>query len=232
MRLADEPFPGNMRIIEFWLEHPNLGDILERTPEMEVEWIQSDVLEPGTRIRMLLWVSGGDFDAFEAALREDPNVTAPLRNVAVADRRLVQLDLVDEGAARSFYPLLVQEGIVIQSIRTTVEGCECQLAFPDQATVTRFFDHCDRHDIPYEVHRTYEEQSAGTAPTVVLTDAQREALVTAVEIGYLNVPRDSSLQDLGRTLGISDSAASQRFRRGVKRLIEHVVELPLLERSA
>jgi len=221
-----------MRIIEFWLDHPNLGEVLERTPGMEIEWIQSDVLEPDARIRMLVWASGGDFEAFESALVDAPNVTAPLRSVEVADRRLVQLDLVHEGASRSFYPLLVQEGIVIQDMRATAGGCECQLAFPDQATVTRLFDHCDRNDIPYDVHRTYEEQSGETTPTVVLTDAQREALVTAVEIGYLNVPRDSSLQDLGRTLGISDSAASQRFRRGVKRLIEHVVELPLLDRSA
>lgn len=52
-----------------------------------------------------------------------------------------------------------------------------------------------------------------------LTRGQREVLVAAMERGYFEVPRRASLVDLGESLDISDSAASQRLRRGLSELI-------------
>jgi hypothetical protein len=52
-----------------------------------------------------------------------------------------------------------------------------------------------------------------------LTDRQREALRVALETGYFSVPRETSLEDLAKRLDVSDTAASQRLRRGVENLI-------------
>lgn len=52
-----------------------------------------------------------------------------------------------------------------------------------------------------------------------LTGAQSEALALALERGYFEVPRQTSLEDLAAELGVSDSAASQRLRRGLAALL-------------
>lgn len=56
-----------------------------------------------------------------------------------------------------------------------------------------------------------------------LTDHQREALRTAYELGYFDIPRHASLEALAAELGISASAASERLRRAQTELIEETV---------
>ncbi|WP_380681753.1 helix-turn-helix domain-containing protein [Salinigranum sp. GCM10025319] len=56
-----------------------------------------------------------------------------------------------------------------------------------------------------------------------LTEAQRETLIEASESGYLEVPRACSLAELGDRLEISDSSASERFRRGVNQLVRQTI---------
>jgi len=56
-----------------------------------------------------------------------------------------------------------------------------------------------------------------------LTDPQREALRTAYELGYFEVPRGASLDDVATELGIGASAASERLRRAQTHLVETTV---------
>lgn len=56
-----------------------------------------------------------------------------------------------------------------------------------------------------------------------LTDPQREALRTAYEMGYFDVPRGASLEDVAGELGVGASAASERLRRAQTHLVETTV---------
>jgi len=56
-----------------------------------------------------------------------------------------------------------------------------------------------------------------------LTDNQREALRTAYELGYFEIPRGASLEEVATELGISASSVSERLRRGQTQLIEETV---------
>lgn len=67
--------------------------------------------------------------------------------------------------------------------------------------------------------RNTEPEPAGDG----LTDPQREALRTAYELGYFDIPRGASLEEVAGELGISASSASERLRRGQTRLIEETV---------
>lgn len=68
---------------------------------------------------------------------------------------------------------------------------------------------------------------AGDAPgDGGLTDRQREALVTAHELGYFDVPRGCSLDAVADELGIGASALSERLRRAQARLVETTVAQP------
>ncbi|WP_227377759.1 helix-turn-helix domain-containing protein [Haladaptatus halobius] len=57
-----------------------------------------------------------------------------------------------------------------------------------------------------------------------LTDTQRETLLSAVDYGYFEIPRESSLAELATQLGISQNAASERIRCGVKQLVTETLK--------
>ncbi|MDS0282761.1 helix-turn-helix domain-containing protein [Haloarcula onubensis] len=56
-----------------------------------------------------------------------------------------------------------------------------------------------------------------------LTDRQHEALRTAYELGYFDIPRRASLEDVAAELDIAASSASERLRRAQTELIEEEV---------
>ena len=56
-----------------------------------------------------------------------------------------------------------------------------------------------------------------------LSDRQHEALRTAYEMGYFEIPRDASLEAVAAELDISASAASERLRRAQTQLIQETM---------
>ena len=72
------------------------------------------------------------------------------------------------------------------------------------------------------LERTYpiaEQDDAAVAERWGLTPAQAEALQTAFELGYFEVPRDVDASDVAGELGVSKSAFLERLRRGLARLL-------------
>jgi hypothetical protein len=67
--------------------------------------------------------------------------------------------------------------------------------------------------------RDGESESPGEG----LTDHQQEALRTAYEMGYFEIPRRASLQEVAAELDISASSVSERLRRAQTQLIEETV---------
>lgn len=210
-----------MIIVEFRLDHPILRETLDRVPGIRLRWERSDPVDD--RIRVLLWAEGGDFDAFEAALEDDPTVTLPLQVVEVGDRRLYQLELIDEGRETSIYPLMIEVGGVIQELTATQDGWEFRTSFPDRASFGRFRTFCEDHEIGMDVRRVYDHRSDSADTTFGLTEPQRETLVAAIDCGYFEIPRECSLAGLGDHLGISENAASERIRRATKQLVERTI---------
>ncbi|MFC7141468.1 helix-turn-helix domain-containing protein [Halosimplex aquaticum] len=64
-----------------------------------------------------------------------------------------------------------------------------------------------------------------------LTDAQRDAVRTAYEMGYFEIPRTASLDDVAAELGISASSCSERLRRAQTHLVEAHVDVTDWRRS-
>jgi len=62
-----------------------------------------------------------------------------------------------------------------------------------------------------------------------ITDKQREALATAVELGYYRRPRGADLATVAERLGISRSAASQRLNAAESTLVNALVETTELD---
>ncbi|MFC4826953.1 helix-turn-helix domain-containing protein [Halorussus aquaticus] len=56
-----------------------------------------------------------------------------------------------------------------------------------------------------------------------LTDKQHEALALAYTEGYFDKPRNTTLEALGESLGITQEAVIARLRNGEKNILENTI---------
>ena len=213
-----------MLITTFQVDYPILRTALSNVPEIELTWEKSDLTGEGTQ-QMLVWIAGTAFEAFEAGLEADPTVKSPTRVVEFDDRRLYQLELTPKGRRASVYPIIVEAGGFVQDAGATNEGWDIRAVLPDEETLERYHSFFRDRNMDLEVKRLYEDWAPETdvGSGYGLTERQLETLVTAVDAGYLDIPRSCSLAELGAQFDISSNAASERFRRGAKTLIENTV---------
>lgn len=64
-----------------------------------------------------------------------------------------------------------------------------------------------------------------------LSDAQYETLITAYELGYFQVPRETTVDELGEELGVSAQSVSERLRRGHEKLVSGALPAAVEEAS-
>lgn len=104
---------------------------------MRMEWLQSDMIGDSTHV--LIWAEGGDFEAFEDAMDEDPTVSLG-QTFDAGERRLYRFRLVDEGARNDLYPRLVSGGGVIRRLTASHEGWKFGVVWPDYDAARGLFD--------------------------------------------------------------------------------------------
>jgi hypothetical protein len=211
-----------MIIAEFTVDHPILREPLNGDRAVEIEWEQTFERDGGPT-RMLAWVETDDFEAFECAVGRDAGAANPVVVATVERRRLYRFDFTELGRKASLYRRVVSLGGLLKEIVGTAAGWRYRIQVPDRAALDEVCQVCERQGMAYEFQRIFEQRDGGTEAGVALTDAQEEILLAAVESGYLAVPRECSLAELGTRLGISESAASERFRRAAARLVEETL---------
>ncbi len=110
---------------------------------------------------------------------------------------------------------------IIERITVTADGWEQLGWFADRAAFTEFASFWQRNaDFGLErLTRDAEPKSPGNG----LTDRQLEALRTAYEMGYFEIPRRTSLDAVAQELDISASSLSERLRRAQTQLIQETV---------
>jgi len=213
-------------LVELRLDSPLLRDALGRAPDVSISHEEQYLTDDG--INYLFWAetdggeagdSDGDFTAFEAGLDADPTV----RNVAqLADTesgRLYRVTFTDHGEQFTTFPVWGELDISLLDSMATDEGWEVRMRMPDRGALREFRSVCADRDVPLELVSIYDERDAReTRP--VLTDEQREALQVARELGYFEVPRQTSMTEISNQLGISSQAVSERIRRGTDSLVE------------
>lgn len=206
----------SMTYVRFRLDHPIFRETLRAVPDTELQWVRNVPRESGSKL--LVWVDTDDIDAFRDAVAADETIDEIVRTVDVAGRYLCDVELSEAGSDVDLYTVLLDTGSVVQKATVTADGWDCHFGFADQRALSSFFEAAHDFGIEYRIDRVYEPRD-GNVLEDELTDAQRKALRTAMAIGYFDVPRENGLQELGSELGISDSAASERLRRGIRSLI-------------
>lgn len=192
-----------------------LGNLLEVRPGVQVRL--ESLIPTGQSVIPYFWVESPDVEAVERALRESDIVES--------------VDLVDRAGTETLFRVSWSESVngLIEAIRNTDsvilggqghgDHWSFQLRFSGNDSLSSFYRAVVEKGIDLELEGVHNPLEASEPPELQLTDEQREALVVAFEWGYFEVPRETTLVELAEELEISDSAVSQRIRRGLTKIL-------------
>lgn len=198
-----------------------LWQTFEAVPDVTVE-VERLATHSREWVMPFVWVSSGDIDAAEDALRTDPCIAELQAMDAGEAVREFNVEW-SEGVQQLVDQIVDQHGIVQEA--EAVDGTwYLNLKFVDRDAVGDFQAYFDDQNSDFELQRIYD----GTPPRerdYDLTPEQREVLVTALASGYFAVPRKAKSSDLAEELGISTNAISQRLRRATGNLTRSTLEV-------
>lgn len=167
-----------------------------------------------------LWVTGDDIDAIERALRADPSIDDV--QCLTHEPTIGQFNVTWGEQFQQLIDEIVNHHGIMQEAEATDGTWSLKLNFITQDALQEFQAYFHERGYSFQLQRLYE----GTAPKdreYDLTPEQREALVTALQLGYYSIPREADAGDVADALGISTNALSQRLRRGTRNLLENTL---------
>lgn len=196
-----------------------LGRTFEAVPDLTIE-VERLATHSREWVMPFVWVTSGDLDAVEAALREDPTVGS-LQRLDDTDG-IAEFSVEWSEDVQALVDRIVDQRAVLQEAEAADGTWFLKLRFTDQEAVGEFRTHFQGRDYGFELRRLYEGRPPNERE-YDLTTEQREALVTALERGYFDVPREAEGGDLADELGISTNAVSQRLRRATRNLTRNAL---------
>ncbi|WP_266079966.1 helix-turn-helix domain-containing protein [Haladaptatus caseinilyticus] len=168
-----------------------------------------------------VWVAGTqttpDPEGIEEAFASSDDIAEFELLTIVEEKRLYRLQWQPSGTS-------LLDG-VRQTKGTIIEGFgehgiwTLRLRFGTQADLSRFDNYCQNHEIQFALDKLRDVYPPDVF-RLGLTPEQLEAIRTAYNQGYYEIPRKASQKDISRLLGISHQAASERLRRANKKIIE------------
>lgn len=183
----------------------------------------------GERPMFLVTVTGGSRTAVESALTDAVDVeewtlvgrAGDTRRYKASPALSLAEQLGDQIDDLAELEALATADAIIERIEVTPNGWTQTGWFADREEFDRFRTFWQRN-ARFRLRRLTRDGEP-EPPGNGLTDGQSEALRTAYELGYFDIPRGASLEDVAAELGISASAVSERLRRAETRLIEETV---------
>ncbi|MDX1748160.1 MAG: helix-turn-helix domain-containing protein, partial [Halobacteriales archaeon] len=176
-----------------------------------------------------VWVESGQVDAVVATL-DRSSVTEEVEVVHEADgETLLRVEWASK-VNGVFGAIEASEGVILEGTGSSEEGWTLRLRFPDRTGLSEFYRTCTREGISLDLKEVHGLHS-GHDTEAGLTAEQHDAIRLALERGYFAVPRRITLIELANELGISDTAASQRLRRGLNSLLSATLGTEMAERD-
>lgn len=203
--------------------HP-MASFVRHGDVVRYEELRAWNLRPDEGVEYELFYAEADPDAYREALESVPSIReyrlAPIDDAslhvwvceetrpevrswraAFADRHLVVVPPVRFDAAARMGLTVVGEAEDLQGVLA---------ALPEEVEVT--------------VHEIGSYDRRGGALAGALTDRQREAVRTALERGYYEVPREACLADVADALDRAESSTSLLLRRAEREMLSRVLE--------
>lgn len=189
--------------------------------DLDVTITLEEVIPTGNRAMPYFWVSGNALDEFEEAIEADPSVEEIHQHLRLTDSALYRAQWAEQ--VRSLlYSIAEEEGSILDGVGSSGTW-QFTLRFPDRESLSNFRQRCSDLDIALDVQRVYSVSADQIDMEYGLTSKQRETLITALEMGYFHVPRETTQQELAEELGIQSSSASETLRRATAELIANTL---------
>lgn len=213
-----------MQSTDLTLRLPEWMQLPVPRPDSELDFHREELLSwhvdsKSERVRFLSLIVG-DPEKIQAAAT-DLNVVHRFELMPIDDDTFYAYAVMDIRAAdETLLGAFDESGLVIvpplvytgrESIHVTVLGEPDALS----GLLARFPD-----DIGIEVQRVSDHQRRAETLAGRLTMRQFEAMETARELGYYDVPRSGSLAEVATALGCSESAASTLLRTVESKLVD------------
>lgn len=160
-----------------------------------------------------------DLDGFETAVADDERVETFTPIDAEASQPLYRIEWTRPPPC----PSLLRPDLLIERTSGTPEEWIFRIRASGGDALRAVQHDCHELGVRLDVRRLDRSSSTPVSDRYGLTDGQREALVTAFEEGFFEVPRGTNLVEIGEKLGISGQAASERLRRAERKIVQTTV---------
>lgn len=172
-----------------------------------------------------LRVSGDDIELLVDLIGADPMVAG----VAVIHRGQTEWELAVDwtGEFDGMLAVLRETNGACTEAVATGGSWYLHLRFRTRERLSTWYRRCSERGISVRVERIVDSDTGEDlhdGSRAAMTEAQREALSTALGAGYFSVPREVTLEEVAAELGISDTATSQRLRRGIRNLLDDTLD--------
>ncbi|MBV0924709.1 helix-turn-helix domain-containing protein [Halomicroarcula limicola] len=208
-------------IAEFTIDSDEfiLGQVLARSPNTHVE--MERVVPASGKVMPYVWVHGGGFEEFEQSVRSSKYVEHLHALDTVGESALYRVEWTDD-IESLVYGMAETDATILEARGN--EKWFFRIRFDSHQGLTDFHNFCMEHNIVFRLERVYTlAEEHGDGHKFDLTDAQRRALLLAVRGGYFEVPRGTTLGELGGEIGISEQSVSENIRRGTNKILTSVL---------
>lgn len=193
-----------------------LSDTFDAEPETVVQ-IDRLVASEMESLTPYFIVSGVSNAAFEAAADSDEAIDA-LQRILDAEQGTMYRAIWGD-SVEALVQEYTDQGTSILKARGTADGWVLRIRFDDHALVGEFTSDLRDRGFSFDLVRLHEMSYAQTGSQFGLTPKQHDALVTAWQMGYFDLPRETSMAAIAEELGITAQSLSDRLRRAQHTLI-------------
>ncbi|MFC4549024.1 MULTISPECIES: bacterio-opsin activator domain-containing protein [Halorussus] len=196
-----------------------LGRIFEHLPNATVELER--VVPTNEYVLPYFWIRNNDASHIEDALDDE----TAFESVALID------DLDDRGLFRATWnqrvegvlTAITEAGLTLLSAVGTGEIWTFEFRAEDSDAILAFQQYCADRDIDAQLVRLKSLAEMEAGDEYNLTSNQYEALLLAVNEGYYDESRKTTLETLADRLDISRPAFADRLRRGTRNLLKSTI---------
>lgn len=181
-------------------------------------WIRLETMVPtGSTLIPYCWISGVDIPSVEAALEASPFIEDSRVLDELDDEALFRIEWTTEFDGL-IDAIRESNAVMLEGVGSSGEW-SFRFRFPDYESLSLFYQTCADNGVRLSLDKIHNPVEPNEMAGYGLTTHQRQALLVAFELGYFDIPRRTTLVELGNDLDVSDAAVSQRIRRGLDTLI-------------
>jgi len=192
-----------------------LGEVLAVDEDVRVRL--ETMIPTGADVAPFFWVPTEEAAAVETVLRDSPSTDSVRALDRTDGETLFRVDW--DTAVDGLVEALEGADAVVLEGEGRGDTWHFRVRFPAHDALSAFYGACLEEGVDVDLTEVNNPLGGESGAGFGLTGEQRETLRVALEAGYFDVPREATLLDLAERLEVSDSAVSQRIRRGLGTLL-------------